>query len=148
MTESISSIAKRILSLQHIHSWKLYILLEWVGEGQEVWENLPIQPLGPPLKPRKLYLLRFSTNSGAKLSGFQVMGFSYTFGSRWTIIGGTIMTAPLCTLKLLPMRMVKRLWTRVMNVCLWTLNEIYSKWMVQKPPVTIVVPWETAWESL
>jgi len=43
---------------------------------------LPIQPLGPPLKPKKLYLCRFAIFSGAKFSGSKLLGFGYESESR------------------------------------------------------------------
>jgi len=43
---------------------------------------LPMQPLGPPLKPIKLNLCRFAIFSGLKFSGSKLVGFGYEAESR------------------------------------------------------------------
>jgi hypothetical protein len=41
------------------------------------YDFLPIQPLGPPLKPIKLYLWRFAIFSALKFSGSKLLGCGY-----------------------------------------------------------------------
>lgn len=50
---------------------------------------LPMQPLGPPLKAKKLNLWRLATFSESKLSGLKDHGFGYSSG-RWCVHTGDI----------------------------------------------------------
>lgn len=52
-------------------------------------QRLPRQPLGPPLKAKKLNLCRFASFSALKFSGLNVSGLGYSCGQRCVTYGDT-----------------------------------------------------------
>jgi len=54
---------------------------------KQLYYTLPMQPLGPPLNPIKLYLWRLLTFSTSKLSGLYDHGFGYNSGIWWVVSG-------------------------------------------------------------